>query len=212
VPTPGAPVPPPVTAPKKDEKPKVPSLAQAEKEGIVYLIADADLVNDQTSTNGRPNMPRDLVQATNANVPLVMNIIDELAGNSSLIQARSRSSSARPFSTLNKIIEEMNKGLRDEEKKIDADIEKWKQEVSAKKENKNPNNPFIVVNQRELDEYNSKIADGESRKRELRKKARKQRDGKLTTYQAWNILGAPVLICLVGLGVVIARKYTTAAR
>lgn len=206
---PGAPAAP-AAAPKKDEKPKVPSLSTAEKEGVVYLIADADLVNDQVSLEH--DKPPQVAEPLNGNIPLVFNIVDELAGNTGLIQARSRTSAARPFSKLNEILEQTNKGLREEQKKIEDDIAKWRSEITSAGQNKNPNSPFIMVDQRQLAQLQEKIDEGEAKKRELRKQFRKNIDGKFAWIQGLNILGAPLLIVLIGIGVVVLRKMSTAAR
>ena len=206
---PGAPAAP-AAAPKKDEKPKVPSLSTAEKEGVVYLIADADLVNDQVSLEH--DKPPQVAEPLNGNIPLVFNIVDELAGNTGLIQARSRTSAARPFSKLNEILEQTNKGLREEQKKIEDDIAKWRSEITSAGQNKNPNSPFIMVDQRQLAQLQEKNDEGEAKKRELRKQFRKNIDGKFAWIQGLNILGAPLLIVLIGIGVVVLRKMSTAAR
>ncbi|MBP7950832.1 MAG: Gldg family protein [Verrucomicrobiales bacterium] len=207
VPAPATPTPP-VPTPA-ETKPKVPSLTQAQADGVVYLIADADLIDDRVSLDGGGQ--RQLGEPSNSNLPFLFNIIDELAGNSALIQARSRTSAARPFSKLNEILEETNKGLREEQKKLDQQVQQWKDEISSANK-QNPNSPFIMVNQKQLAELNQKIEDAETKKRELRKEFRKNIDNKFASYQGWNMFGVPLLIVLVGLGVVLTTKFRTAAR
>ena len=207
--------PPPVAAPApaappaEPAKPKAPSLTVAEKEATVYLIADGDLVSDQVSLEQNRG---GLGEPMNANLPFIMNVIDDLAGNGGLIQARSRTSTARPFTKLNEILNETNKGIEEEQRKIDAQITQWKSDITAASSKKNPNSPFIMIDQRQMEELNVKIADGEKKKRELRKEFRKNIDNKFMKYQAWNILGVPIFILIVGLVVVLINKQRTAAR
>jgi ABC-type uncharacterized transport system involved in gliding motility auxiliary subunit len=182
----------------------VPSLKVAEKPGTVYLIADADLVGEQASI-GQNGEPR------NANLPFVMNMIDDLAGNAGLIQARSRISAARPFTKLNEILEQTNKGIRDEEKKVEEEIAKWKSEITTKA-SKKANNGFIMVDQKEMDQLNTKVAEGEAKKRELRKDLRKNIESKFSKYHMLNIFGIPALTLLAGLIIVLVTKSRSAAR
>jgi ABC-type uncharacterized transport system involved in gliding motility auxiliary subunit len=172
-------------------------------------VADADLLYDPVSLE-RDRGP--LAEPANSNIPFVMNIIDDLAGNGGLIQARSRSSASRPFTKLNEILEQTNKGLRDEQKKVDEEIAKWKSEITAAAGKKQGNSPFIMVDQRQLEELNKKVEEGEAKKRELRKEFRKNIEGKFKTYQAWNILGVPILTIFLGFGIVLFMKSKTAAR
>ena len=205
-----APVAPAAPAPPAEPaKPKVPSLTVAEKEGTVFLIADSDLIYDPVSLERERG---GLGEPHNSNIPFVLNIIDDLAGNGGLIKARSRTSTARPFTKLNEILEETNKGLREEQQKVEKDIEKWKADLTASNSKKNPNSPFIMVDQRQMEELNKKIEAGEAKKRELRKAFRKNIDSKFSTYQALNILVVPFVILLIGLVVVLIYKRKTAAR
>jgi ABC-type uncharacterized transport system involved in gliding motility auxiliary subunit len=181
----------------------------AEKSGTVYLVADTDLINDAF---GMDRGAGPMGEPTNANIPFIMNIIDDLAGNGGLIQARSRSSNNRPFTKLNEILEETNKGLREEQKKVDADIETWKKEITATAGKRQGNSPFIVVDQAQMETLNKKVADGEAKKRELRKAFRKNIESKFFTYQAWNILGVPIFTILIGFAIVLIVKSKTAAR
>lgn len=175
----------------------------------MFLIADSDLIYDPVS------LERDrggMGEPHNSNIPFVLNIIDDLAGNGGLIKARSRTSTARPFTKLNEILEETNKGLRAQQQEVEKDIEKWRADLTASNSKKNPNSPFIMVDQRQMEELNKKIEAGEAKKRELRKAFRKNIDGKFSTYQLWNILVVPVVILVIGLIVVLLYKRKTAAR
>lgn len=209
--TPPAPAAPPAApaAPAAPEKPKVPSLSTAEKAGTVFLVADSDLIYDAVSLDRQRG---ELGEPTNANIPFILNIVDDLAGNGGLIQARSRTSTARPFTKLNEILNETNKGLSEEQKKVEAEIDQWKQEIATTSSKKNGNSPFIMIDQRQLDELNKKIQAGEAKKRELRKNFRKNIDSKFNSYQAWNIFGVPILVMLIGVAVVLGYKAKTAAR
>ncbi len=199
----------PPSPPAPPAKPKVPSLSVADKAGTVYLVADADLIYDPVSLQQNRGP---LAEPTNANLPFIMNVIDDLAGNGGLIQARSRSSASRPFTKLNEILEETNKGLRKEEADVEKEIEDWKKEITTKAGKRQGNSPFIMVDQRQLDELNQKVEQGEAKKRELRKAFRKNIENKFFTYHWMNILGVPILTILIGFAIVLFVKHRTAAR
>lgn len=201
-------VPPAPTAPPAPPAPvtsKIPSLIVAEKESTVYLIGDSDLVFDPVSLENRNGEP------SNSNLAFVLNIVDDLAGNGGLITARSRISAVRPFSKLNVILEEANKDLRKKQQDLESEIEKWKTELTSSNK-QNPNSPFITVNQKQLEELQKKINDGEKKKREIRKDLNRNIDGIFASYHKWNILGVPKLVLLIGLAVFLIMKSRTAAR
>lgn len=177
----------------------------AEKESTVYLIGDSDLVFDPVSLENRTGEP------SNSNLAFVLNIVDELAGNGGLITARSRISAVRPFSKLNVILEDANKDLRKKQQDLETEIEKWKTELTSSNK-QNPNSPFITVNQKQLEELQKKINDGEKKKREIRKDLNRNIDGIFASYHKWNILGVPILVLLIGLAVFLIMKSRTAAR
>jgi ABC-type uncharacterized transport system involved in gliding motility auxiliary subunit len=199
----------PPAAPAPPAKPKVPSLTVADKAGTVYLVADADLLYDPVSLEQNRGP---LAEPANANLPFIMNIIDDLAGNGGLIQARSRSSASRPFTKLNEILEETNKGLRKEQAEVEKEIEDWKKEITSAAGKRQGNSPFIMVDQRQLDELNKKVEQGEAKKRELRKAFRKNIENKFFSYHWMNILGVPILTILIGFAIVLFVKQSTAAR
>jgi ABC-type uncharacterized transport system involved in gliding motility auxiliary subunit len=183
-----------------------PSIQVGESEGTVYLIGDSDVALDLV--NGTAN---GAAQPQTGNIAFLFNAIDDLAGNSDLIEARSRTSSERPFSRLNEILEETTKGIREEQKKVDEDIKKWQEEITTKTSQKDLQRGFIMIDQKQLAELQKKVEEGEAKKRDLRKEFRKTVDRKFTTYQFWNILGVPLFIALIGITVWILKRIRLAA-
>ena len=102
--------------------------------------------------------------------------------------------------------------IQEEKQKVEAEIAQWKSEITATASKKNPNSPFIMIDQRQMDALNSKIAQGDKKISDLKKALNKNIDQKVVTYQAWNILGVPILIIIIGLVVVLINKQRTAAR
>jgi ABC-type uncharacterized transport system involved in gliding motility auxiliary subunit len=137
-------------------------------------------------------------------------MIDDLAGNSGLMEARSRTSTERPFSKMNAILEEATKNLREEQKNVQEEIQDWQKQIQEKSGQK-AQGGMIIINETELNQLNSKIEEGEKKMRDIRKKFRETKDGAFTSYQAWNILGVPIGILLIGITVWLLNRMRLAA-
>jgi ABC-type uncharacterized transport system involved in gliding motility auxiliary subunit len=156
--------------------------------------------------------PRRGGQPRTGNIAFLFNMIDDLAGSGNLTEARSRTSSQRPFSKLKKIQEDVTKDILEEQQKIEKDIETWQKELTSKMSEKDLQRGVIMVNQRDMADLQEKVEQGEKQKRELRKKFRKTVDGLFTKYQAANILGVPLLVLLIGFAVWLVGRSRMASR
>ena len=139
---------------------------------------------------------------------LAMNVIDEAAGDSDLMEVRSRGSSVRPFTELNKIRDEANKKIQDDVAKMQEEVNKVAGEISSAKSNKDRN--IAIMNT---------FREAEKKQRELnraiwqkQKEAKKEFDGIVQSMKARTVLIPLLLILAAGIAVFFVRKSSTAAQ
>jgi ABC-type uncharacterized transport system involved in gliding motility auxiliary subunit len=199
---------------KKEEKQEDSAAALKEmaegKSGVVILVADTDFLYDNFSVQVMGSM----AMPFNGNLPFGLNILDQVAGDTRLLQVRSRNSNRRPFTRINAIETEANAKIQsavtDLQKQADEANTKLN-ELQAAKDPKQRN--FISPEQQaEIESFRKKQAEAQRQIRELRKSARADIDGTLASMKLWNILGTPLLVIGVGIAVFLFRRKSTSAK
>jgi ABC-type uncharacterized transport system involved in gliding motility auxiliary subunit len=207
--TPPAPLPvTPAAGEKKEESPLLPPAAgvtppadpasflkESTKEGLVYLVADSDMLADI-----QPNWQ-------SHNFALALGMIDEAAGDRDLLEVRSRGSSTRPFSALKKIAEQANERIREKLQSMDAEVERINKELNEKQTAKD-RNIALFQGMRELQAKEREVSKA---RYQLQKEAKKEIDDVVFGWKWKNVFLPPLIIALAGVGVFIARRISTAA-
>lgn len=194
---------------KQDETPALKEMVEG-KNGVVILLADTDFLYDNFSVRMLGNMALPL----NGNLPFGLNMVDQIAGDTRLLQVRSRGSSRKPFTKIKEIETAANEKI----KGAITDLQKKADEANARLEQlqaaKDPQaREFISPEQQnEISEFRKQQADASRQIRELKKSARKEIDSTLASMKLWNILGTPLLVAVIGLVVFIIRRKTTSAQ
>ena len=199
-------LPPPATAPGVPPVPVAPSadpnqpapLKDSEKDGLVYLVADSDMLADVLTPQ--------ILQ--NSNLPFALNLVDQAAGDKDLMSIRSRGSSRRPFDTLNNIKSEANERIKGDIESMNKEVEKLNADISAQKTGKDRNNALFAG----LKTMEAKQRDISKRIYDKQKEANKEVKGKENFIQWINILLTPLIITGLGLIVLVLRKTKTSAR
>lgn len=174
------------------------SLKEATAEGVVYLVADSDMLVDFLSP----------MIARNSNIPLALNMIDQAAGDHDLMAVRSRGSSRRPFSYLNRIQEEANAKIRQDIASMQAELDKINAEINSKKTAKERNEAIFAG----LREFEQKRRELNGMIYEKQKSANKEVNARKDLIKWVNILLMPVVVTLVGIAVWLLRRTKTSAR
>lgn len=173
-------------------------LKESEKDGIVYLVSDSDLLADMLTPQ--------ILQ--NSNLPFALNLVDQAAGDKDLMSIRSRGSSRRPFDTLNNIKAEANERIKGDIESMNKEVEKLNADISTQKTGKDRNNALFAG----LKTMETKQREISKRIYEKQKEANKEVKAKENFIQWINILLTPLIITGLGLIVLVLRKAKTSAR
>lgn len=180
------------------------------KTGAVVLIADSDFLFDNFSVRVFGNM----ALPVNGNLPFGMNVVDQVAGDTRLLQVRSRNSNRRPFTRINAIETAANAEIQSQVEVLQKQADEANAKLGELQAAKDPNQRNFISpeQQAEIENFRKKQAEAQRKIRELRKGARADIDGTLAWIKALNILGTPALIAAVGLVVFLARRKSTSAK
>lgn len=183
---PATPAAPPADAPLKESK----------KEGVVYLVADSDILFDQVQP-----------VFDSQDVPFAMNMIDQAAGDPDLMKVRSRGSAIRPFSALKKIDDDATAKIQKDVQDMQGELTKIQEEINSKKSGKERNAAIF----KGMDEFKQQQKALNNKIYQKQKEARKEYDTVILGIKRRNLLIPPLIWLAIGLTVYVVRKSRTAA-
>ncbi|HEV7925030.1 MAG TPA: Gldg family protein [Verrucomicrobiae bacterium] len=210
--------------PAKDDKedkaePKDQSKATQLKEstgnGVVLLVADADLLADQVCVQVQNFLGYHMVQRINGNLNLMQSFVEQLAGDSDLIGLRSRASLNRPFTRLKEMEAKAGREYEDKVKELEARRDETERKISELQAAKAGNDQKFILSpeqQKELENYQKTVADANKDLRLTQKKLRKETDALEFWTKVTNIGTMPILVAGTGIVLAIYKRKRTAAQ
>lgn len=194
---------------KSDEPATLKAMAEG-KSGLVVLVADTDFLYDRFSVQMLGNM----AMPFNGNLPFGLNLIDQVAGDVRLTQIRSRGPNRRPFTTIQEIEKEANAKIQGRIAELQTQADEANQRLNELQAAKDPQarNFLSPEQQQEIENFRKSQVEAQRNIRELRKQARSDVDSMLASLKLRNILGTPLLVALIGLGVFFFRRISTSAK
>ncbi|TLD70765.1 hypothetical protein FEM03_10675 [Phragmitibacter flavus] len=177
-------------------------------EGVVFLLSDVDMLYEGTylaqDRSGR---------MLNGNLPLLLNMVEMLAGGVDLIAVRSRASTGRPFTRIEKLnsqveaeyrplIEQRNQKLNEIVQKI-ADMGGVKEEQGM---------VVLNMNQAQRKQLIDEQVNIQKEVRELQKAQNRRKERLEMTITLLNLLAVPALVIAFGVVIAVRRRAMQAAR
>jgi len=194
---------------KEEAGPSLKEMAEG-KSGVVILVADTDFLYDNFSVQMLGNM----AMPFNGNLPFGMNMVDQIAGDTRLLEVRSRNTNRRPFTRINAIETAANAKIQSAVAELQKQADEANAKLSELQAAKDPKQRSFLSpeQQAELESFRKKQANAQRDIRELRKSARADIDGTLASMKLWNILGTPLVVAAIGFAVFLFRRKSTSAK
>lgn len=191
-----------------------PSLKKSEKDGVVLLFADADMLFDEFSVRKQSILGQTIVQLTNGNISLFQNAVEQMAGDPELINVRSRSSARRPFTKLNEILQKAETKYMGKVRELEDERRAAEARLNDIQANKPEGQEAIlsVEQQTEIENFQKKAVEANRELREVRKDLRREFDSLQALIKIGNTFGVAVLVILAGILLSMLRRSRTAAR
>lgn len=191
------------------------SLKESKTESSVILFGDSDMLADDFSLRKSQSPFGDLVSQMNANLDLVQNAVEQMAGDQNLIGIRSRATTSRPFTRIKKLeataeargeakIQELQQSLQDTQQRL-SELQQQKKGADQR---------FILSpeQQTELDNFRKKQVEVSRELRQAQKDLRKEVVSLETKVEWWNILAMPFAVTLVGVGIAVIKRKKNSAK
>ncbi len=197
---------------KKEEKAPDNSLKQSKDENFVVLVGDTDILYHEFSMRMLEGFG--MMIPFNANFTFAQNLVEQLSGDTSLINARTRASMTRPFTLLRKMQAQAEESYRGKIEELEKSRQEAERKINELMQNKDKTQRFVLSpeQQKEIEDFKKKRTETGQELKTIRKRLRQDVD-KLENQLKWmNIAGMPFLVTVGGIGLAVFKRKRTAAK
>lgn len=177
-------------------------LAEAKEKNSVVLFADTDILSDRLWAQVQNFFGQKVLNAFANNGDLVVNAVDNLAGDSDLISIRGRATSQRPFTRVEELKREADDNFRSHEQKLQNELAETERKLTELQSAKSQDQAMVLSpeQKKELDNFLKRKVEIRKELREVRRKLDADIEALGTRLKFINILLVPLLIVIGALG------------
>jgi len=197
---------------KSDEKkapdPAEPQLRQSAEENSVVPVADVDLLSDGAAVEIQEVFGQRVAVPRNGNLALALGMVEQLSGDSALINLRSRASFSKPLTVVREMEARAQQQYLGKIKELEDNLNKTQENLQALQRGKSGTASSILTaeQQAELDNFRQRAVETRRDLKELRKNLRVETDALEFWTKVLNIGLVPLLVALAGLALALARR------
>jgi len=190
-------------------------LKESKVETSVVLVGDSDMLADDFSLRKQESPFGPMISELNANLSFAQNLVEQMAGDSSLIGVRSRATLNRPFTLIKKMeaeAEARGQAKIDELQRSMQEAQQRLAELQQQKQDKDQRYILSPEQKTELENIRKKEAETNKELTQARKDLHKEvvsLENKLTWL---NILGMPAGVALAGISIAVIKRKKTSAK
>lgn len=205
---------PPAPGDEKKEAPKSDALKEAKDANHVILVADADMLNDNFCVQIQEFFGQRVVIPRNGNVNLAQNFVEQMAGDTALMNTRSRAIVQRQFTRVRDMQLKAEDAYREKIKGLEESLQKTQAKLNELQRNKEKGQRFVMSpeQQKELENFRKQEANVKVELKLLRRDLRQEVESMENRLKWMNIAGMPFLVTIGGVGLAVFKRKRTAAR
>jgi gliding-associated putative ABC transporter substrate-binding component GldG len=187
---------------KKEEKKTDDSLKETKGDNAVILVGDSDILYDQFCVQVQNIFGQKVVIPRNGNLNLVQNMVEQMAGDSNLIEVRSRATLNRPFTVVQKMQAQAEASYRNKIKELEDGLQETQKRLNELQSKKEKGQRFILSpeQQQEVERFKRQEAGSKKELKEVRRNLRQDIDALENRVKWLNIAGMPMVVTLFGVG------------
>lgn len=200
---------------KPEEKKPQDFLKETAQDNTVILVGDADMLYDRVALQPINTLFGTAYSPANGNLSFCQNAVEQLTGDSNLIQVRSRATVARPFTRVKAMEAAANEKFQSEIKRLEdgaADAQRKINELQQQKKDKDQR--FILSPEQSAELANLRKQEVETRKhlKQVQKDLRKEVVSLQNTVKWVNILAVPIAVMASGIVIAFVKRRKTSAK
>ncbi len=173
-------------------------LAESSQDIDVIAIADVDMLQDKFWVQVQDFYDQQITYSTSNNVDFLINAIDDMSGEKSLISVRSRGGFSRPFDRVVALERQAEKRYRTQERALQKTLDDAKQRIARMQAERSGSGDRLlnVEQEKEIAEFRITIDKTTQQLREVQGNLRKDIDALHTQLKFFNIGLVPIIVAL----------------
>jgi ABC-type uncharacterized transport system involved in gliding motility auxiliary subunit len=205
----------------KDAKPKPPAadfgpaLKESQGEGTVVLVADSDMLNDGAAVQIQDIFGQKVAIPINGNLAFIQGLVEQMAGDSDLINVRSRATASRPFTVVKEMEAEAAQAYLGKIKQLEDSLQETRKKLESLQKTRAPAGGGAILSaeqQTEVENFRKRAADTRRELKDVRRELRSETEALEFWTKVVNIGAVPLLVALAGIAIAIVRRRRRAAR
>jgi ABC-type uncharacterized transport system involved in gliding motility auxiliary subunit len=197
-------------APAKPEA-VAPHLKEAKEDGMVVLVADADMLTDNAAVEIQDVFGQRVIVPRNGNLNLAQSLVEQLASDKNLISLRSRAAFTRPLTVVRQMESKAQEAYLGKIKQLEDDLQETQKKLEdiQKRRGEAKDKGSVVLSpeqQMEVDNFRKRSTEARAELKELRRNLREDTQSLQVWTKVVNIGAIPLLVILLGAGVALSRK------
>ena len=211
----GAPVEKPVDAAATNQPPKpADSLKESAMDTAVVLIADSDMFSDMFSVQKVQTPFGEIPRVMNGNLDLAQGLVENLAGDTDLIAIRSRATTSRPFTRIDKMEAKAEEAYQGKINEYEQSLQETRQRLAELQKTKDQNQQFVLSpeQQAEIEKLRKKEGQVNHDLKQERKELARDIDSTKNWIKWGNIIGMPLLVAISGICLAGIKRRRTSAK
>ena len=183
-------------------------LVSSDKEASVIVASDADWIADAFSVRRFRILNQTIVQPSNDNLALFLNMVEYLSGSAKLFSIRSRGKFDRPFIKIIDLEKQSQANYKALEDQLRGELQQIQQQISQLKPKSGSNE--IILNKDQVDKirsFQTRERETKVKLREIRKLLRQDIEFLESTLKVINLVVVPALVLFSGLFIFYKRYY-----
>ena len=191
-----------------------PHLVAAKDENAVVLVGDTDFINDAAAVSIQEVFGQRIVVPQNGNLAFAQALVEQVAGDTSLISLRTRATATRPFTVIREMEARAQQRYLGKIKELEDSLAQAQQKLGALQKQKTTGQTAILsaAQQAELESFRAKAVQTRRELKEVRKELRADSEALEFWTKVANIAALPILISLAGLVLGFARRRKVVAQ
>ncbi|MFN0304793.1 MAG: Gldg family protein [Burkholderiales bacterium] len=182
-------------------------LKEAKEENTVVLFADSDFLQDGAAVQIQEMFGRRIAIPANGNLPLFQAVVEQMAGDPTLINLASRSIATRPLTVVKQMEAEAQQAYLGKMKELEDSLNQTKEKLTALEKKPAPGqkpDPTTKValtpeQQEEVDNFRKRVVETRKELKDVRRDLRADSEALQFWTKVLNIAFMPIIVTIAGI-------------
>jgi len=200
---------------KAAEKKSDDSLKEGKDINSVILVGDADMLSDRVALQPIQTLFGTQYAPANGNLSFCQNAVEQLTGDSNLINVRSRATTSRPLTKIKDMEAAANERFQNEIKRLEDTAQESQRKINELQQAKKDKDQRFILSpeqQAELTKLRKQEAESNKHLKEVKKDLRKEIVSLQNRVKWINILAVPIAVAASGVVLAGVKSRKTSAK